>query len=494
MAMQIDPLSQAMLNGYDQILEKDPKDYVTLFQRAAQYFNLSEYDKSFNDIVKALQNTPSKDKEMHVRELSLLADVSIELKDYNRALEATERVLSINPSDYANTYKKGNILLYLDRPEEAYKTFSSLQRLKSRSQEAYFGMAQANIKMGKTSEVESLLTEAANADPSNYITYCRVGDLYKEMGENERAATNYIVGHSLSNGDDRALESLVKLASKDFNAVNSALDYSISKTTSPAPLLLMKSVLSNRSGRYAEARASLMKLLENRDARQGGVYRLMALTDMALDNQGEALENINKAILENPTVENYTTKGEILYRQNKPAAALIELDKALQTAPGYEEAQMISAKCRIALDQPEKSKELLSEVIMTNPENIEALLLRGYLFENKLGDSKSAVNDYIRAGNVEGTDMPVLAYRAIAKAKSGKKIDADAIISTLSADKLSAEDYYYIAMYYAQTGDLEKGIENLNKSLSLGYQNKYNIVSNKDGYTNISTIRYLQGK
>ena len=45
--------------------------------------------------------------------------------------------------------KKGNVALYLNRPEDAYESFAAMQRLKSRSQEAFFGMARADIMMDK---------------------------------------------------------------------------------------------------------------------------------------------------------------------------------------------------------------------------------------------------------------------------------------------------------------------------------------------------------
>lgn len=491
-ARQIDPLAQAMLDGYDQILKEDPKDYITLYQRGAQYYNLSRYEDAFNDIVKALQHTPTKDKEMHIRELSLLSDISIELKEYDRALEATNRLLTLDPNNYPEIYKKGNILLYLEKPEEAYRTFSTLQRLKSRSQEAFFGMAQANIKMGKMDEAEKLLTEAENADPSNYITYCRVGDLYNEMGQTERAATNYIMGYTLSNGDTRPLESLVNLANKDFAGVNKALEYAISKTSNKAPLLLVQSVLSNSSGRYNEASVSLKGLLATKEGRTEGIYRLAALNDMALNNLDDALDHIDKSIADMPSAQNYTIKGEILNRQNKPAAAMIEIQKALSMDASDEEALMTGAKCRLALDQPDKAVSYLSDVIMVNPENIEALLLRGFINENVLKNSQQAVIDYTRAGNSEADKFPDIVYKALGKAKSGKKLDGDDIVKkAMESSVLTNDELYYAAIYYSQTGDLEKGKELLDKAISGGYQNKYNIYNNATGLTNISTVRHL---
>ncbi|MDE5772831.1 MAG: hypothetical protein K2H86_00050, partial [Muribaculaceae bacterium] len=144
-AQQINPITKAMLNGYDEILKENPKDYQTLYERAAQLYRLSFYDQALNDVTKAIEYTPAKEKVYKVQELSLLTDIAIEMHNYDVALRAVNEALEIDPDSYANIYKKGNVCLLLNKPEDAYRAFSSMQRLKTRSQEAYFGMAQACI-------------------------------------------------------------------------------------------------------------------------------------------------------------------------------------------------------------------------------------------------------------------------------------------------------------------------------------------------------------
>ncbi|MDE6217658.1 MAG: hypothetical protein K2F64_01505, partial [Muribaculaceae bacterium] len=129
-SQQIDPLTKAMLSGYDELLKENPKDYQTYYERAAQYYQLSLYDRAFNDIAKALEFTPAKEAAMVAQEYSLLSDIAVAAKDYQKALTAIERALAISPDSYADLYRKGNVLLYLNQPQEAYNTFKSMQRLK----------------------------------------------------------------------------------------------------------------------------------------------------------------------------------------------------------------------------------------------------------------------------------------------------------------------------------------------------------------------------
>ncbi len=131
-AQQINPITRAMLNGYNEILKENPKDYNTLYERAAQYYSISQYDNALNDLTKALEFTPVKDKDLRLRELTLLADAATETSNYELALKAINDALQIQPDNYANLYKKGNILLYLNQPQDAYRVFASMQSLKSR--------------------------------------------------------------------------------------------------------------------------------------------------------------------------------------------------------------------------------------------------------------------------------------------------------------------------------------------------------------------------
>ena len=81
-AQQINPITRAMLNGYTEILKSNPKDYQTLYERAAQYYQISQYDNALNDLTKAIEYTPAKDKDMRLSEFSLLADAAVGSRCY----------------------------------------------------------------------------------------------------------------------------------------------------------------------------------------------------------------------------------------------------------------------------------------------------------------------------------------------------------------------------------------------------------------------------
>lgn len=492
-AQQIDPLAKAMLDSYNEILSESPKDYQTLYQRAAQYYRLGQYEDAYNDITKAVQYTPEKETEMARQEFSLMADIALEVKDYDKALMAVDKALQIDPESYADIYKKGNVCLYLNRPQDAYNAFKSLQRLKSRSQEAYFGMAKASIMMDNYQEARALLDEARNADPSNFITYCRIGDLYRDMSEDENAATNYIMAFSLARNPQRPLQSLISLGYDDFNSVCRALDYALSKTSNKAPLYLLKGNIAYHTGNFQEADNAISSLLAMPEGRDPSVYALMANIDIALDRQDEAVVNIDKALQDKNNPAYCVIRANALLNGGQAAASLIEARRALESAPTDTDALFAAAKAAYALGDKANALEYLGDVVMNDPEAMEPLLFRAALYSES-GDEKAAAADYARIASMESLNFPDATYRAIAKAKTGKAIDANSIIEKALKSDSGRDAQFYIALYHAQTGNKELASEALHKAISMGYANRFELDSNTTPGLSIAPIRAQSAK
>ncbi len=495
---QISPLTKAMLRGYEKILNENPKDYNTLYQRATQYYNLSMYDDALVDIVKALDYTPEKEKSLRIDEYSMLSDIYIQTKEYDKALQAINNALALSPNDYPLLYKKGNAELYLDKPEEAYRTYAAMQRLKSRSQEAFFGMARADIMMGKKDDARELITQAQNADPSNYLTYCRVGELYEDMGEDENAAASYLNAFSLAdNNSSRPLESLILLAKKNYNAVETAIQYAISRTDNTDALYFLQASIAFNSGNYNQAYNGFKKLLESREGQIASVYANMALCCKALNKMGEASTNADLAVLKDNTVFTQNVKAEVELAAGNPHTALLAATKALHADANSVESLTNSALANMALDDAKAALQNLNEAAMTDPSNLYARMLRAYVNFNMLNDAKEAILDYTRIGNtLDPETFDDTVYQALAQCLAGKKLDADETMKRALREKTdkTKDDYYMAAVYYAQTGDLKQGKDMIDKALSLGYQNLYNLYTNTTANLNIAPIRHLLTK
>jgi predicted Zn-dependent protease len=490
-AQQINPITQAVLNGYNDVLAETPNDYITLYQRGAQYYSLSMYDNALTDLQKAVQNTPAKDKDMLMQEYSLLSDVCCELKNYDKALVSVNNALEISPESYANLYRKGNILLYMNNPEEAYRVFATMQRLKSRSQEAFFGMAKASIMMGKSEDADKLIKEAEMADPSNYITYCRIGDLYQDLGDNGKAAANYLSAFGLADDSSRPIDSLIKLAEKDYPSVGSSLDYALTKTKNTIPLNFLKGNIAYRTGNYAAAYTAFNELLATPQARDESIYCAQARTALALNRLDDAYQAATNAVSLSKDSETLLVRSAVELARETPAAALLSATEAYKLDANSNEALIAVALANVALGDAKSAVEALNEVIMNDATNPYPLMLRAYINANSLNNDKSSVADYTRVIRIDDSSIAGTTYKALAQARTGKKLDADSTITKMLASNPDKEAYYYAAVYYAQTGDLEKGYSMAEKARDGGYQNIYNFITDKTPGLSLAPIRHL---
>ena len=474
-AQQINPLTRAVINSYTEMISQNPRDYMSYFQRGSEYFNLGEYAKAEEDLLNAIKYTPAKETADLDKEYTLLSDIYIQLGNNDKALEILQTALSVEPNSYVNRYKLGNLFLALDRPEDAYKTFQALQSLKSRSQEAYFGMGQAAAKLGKTQEVEDLIDQIRNSDQNSYLTYLRMGILQEALGRNERAATDYIKAYTMTDNSSNPIEAIVNLANKDYKAVANALDNAISLAPRSANMRFIKASLANVHGDFEAAIRECKELLKLEDGNSAFVYDLLAQSELFSGDITSATIDINKAAEMDPDDLDVLQTRMMILMTTDPATAASVADKALSINNSNPYVLMSAAKAYYMAKNAQKALDALNTAIMTDPTNVEAVVLRGEVNANLLKNADQATADYNRAGNIDAQNPYDLICKAIAKAKAGKVMDAESIIADLLKNNPDADTTYLIAAYYAQTGNLDKAKQLADEAMSKGYNNIFNI-------------------
>lgn len=491
-AQKINPITQAMLDGYKQILDANPDDYFTLYQRAQQYYQLSYYDLALTDAKKAIANTPKKEKEMLASEWQLCANIYLQQKDYDLALDAVNNALELMPDSYSLIYLKGNVYLHLQNPEEAKKCFAAMQRMKSRSQEAYFGLAKVAILQNDFAQARSLMSEAENCDPSSYITYCRLGDLCVDMQEYEKAAVHYLSAFGLSTGQERPINSLFAVAKTDYDQTINAIDFAISKTTNVVPMYFLKGNIALTEKHYTDAYDAFRHLLDESSEYDSSICANMAMICFALNQQEEALKYANKALIADPSAQNNVIKSNVELALGNANNALIYANNALAKDANNSEALIAAAKAKIILDQYEAAIENLNEAVINDASDPLPLMLRAYIYNTFMNDSKQAMADYLRASRVETEIFPSVAYKALALTLAGKKLDGDQIVeNALTKAGENAEANFYVAIYYSQSGALERAKTALDKALELGFENQYLLHNDNTANLNIAPIRHL---
>lgn len=492
---EINPLTQAMLDGYAEILSKSPDDYFTLYQRGAQYYHLSMYDLALNDINRAIKLTPEKEKEMLAIEYQLQADINIQLGEFDSALTAVENGLNNDPQSYSLIYQKGNICLHLNKIEEAQKCFTIMQRMQSRSQEAFFGLAKVAIALGENKEVFRLMDEAEKADPTNYLTYCRLGDLCKDMKDYDKAAAYYLSAFGLIDRQDRPMVSLFDLAKNHYLSVSGAINFAISKSENKLPLFFLKGNIALQNGHLEDAYTAFEKLVEMNDGQTAEVYSSLAECCHYLGNQQEAIQAISKAVTLFPNSRNFSLKSKIERAMGLKDNALSDALSAVSIDSNDINSKIQLALAYLDIENSSGALEQLNLILDNNPDNIDALMIRGYINNFRIPNSTAAVADYMRVARINAKESKYIAYKGLAQTLSGKKLDGDETIAELlSGAENNPDIYYFASVYYSQTGDLEKAVEMLAKAEQSGYENDFNIWDNKDANLNVEPIRYLMNQ
>lgn len=152
---------------------------------------------------------------------------------------------------------------------------------------------------------------------------------------------------------------------------------------------------------------------------------------------------------------------------------------------------MAKAKAQIALKDGNGAAETLNEAIMMRPDNQEALLLRAYTNQELIKNTRAAIADFNRIILEDDSTFPAITYKALAQTKTGKKMDGDANIEAALNGSPSKDDYYWAAVYFSQSGNLEKAKDMLEKATFNGYQNQYKIKTDNTPWLNIGPIRHL---
>lgn len=474
-AKEINPLTKAMLDGYATLLEQDPNDYLTLYERASQYYRLDDYDKALSDVKRAISCTPAKDKAQLTSEYSLLTDIYTQLGQYAEALMSVDQALALSPDSYSLLYMKGNICLHLSQPDAAGNAFRAMQRVNPRSPEAIFGLARVAAMQGKKDQAIQYLTDAEKMDPSNYLTYCRIGDVHRELGMPQNAAADYLSAFSLTNNSDRPLSSLISLSKENYEAVDQAIDYALAHTPNVVPLYFLQGSAAMESGHYDDAYNAYRQLIANiSDSDATDLATTMATVCLHRGNIDEADIYASKAIINNPDINANLIKAAIEQARGNYPSAKLYADAALRLDRSSSEALKRAALAAFRSGNNDEALMMLNEAVMNDASDVDAILFRGYLQANALGNKSAALNDFTRAAMLPAKSEDELVRKAIAQLKAGMSIDASATIAPVNVmAESNGKAAYLMALYNLAADNEAEAKRMLKKAADLGFEDRY---------------------
>lgn len=210
------PITQAVLQVYEEELQANPKDYNIYLSRADEYYRHGEYIRALPDVDKAIEYAPSSESDVLLRAYILRAGIYNETKRPEKALPDLEKACELAPDSFSAIYQKANTEYTLGKYEEAKTDFMRLQRINNRAPESYIGLARIAVKQNNLGIANEMLAQAVNLDPNNAETYVRRASVRRQMGDHNGAVDDLILALSNDSKNNRAMTELLEYGNTNY--------------------------------------------------------------------------------------------------------------------------------------------------------------------------------------------------------------------------------------------------------------------------------------
>lgn len=366
--------------------------------------------------------------------LRLRALIKMNTGDLDGALADINDDLAIDAHERNNLQLDGDILIKLGRTEDAVSAYKRILTNDPGNRSALISLGYASRTLGLDKNAEMYFLRLAKAEPSLYVPYLALGDLYTSRRDFTKAQVAYSKGYALAprkalilaGGMNAAIEAHnLSLAGTWLSRVTSAMQQD------PQILREKERYLSFR-GQYQESaevgRMAIKALPRDRDVVVYLGYDLLRLAQYdELLNLTEKYLNVFPDEPDIPLLEGYVHK-----HQGLPKQARYDFSEALKRDPNVVTAYVNRGYMLNDLHQSQAAAEDFDAALKREPNNGEAHLGLAYasldlhkpqaalrhaeLAEHTLGDSRDI--HLIRATAYGREDMLTKAaneYRAALK-------------------------------------------------------------------------------
>ncbi|MBC8746055.1 tetratricopeptide (TPR) repeat protein [Paraburkholderia sp. WC7.3g] len=118
-----------------------------------------------------------------VRDNTPEIDASIAQKNWQAALTQLDSRVAANPRDAQAKFKRANVLVHLNRDDEAIAAFTELTQLYPELPEPYNNLATLFARQGRLTEARAALEMATKVNPNYALAFENLGDLYLRLAD-----------------------------------------------------------------------------------------------------------------------------------------------------------------------------------------------------------------------------------------------------------------------------------------------------------------------
>jgi len=418
--------------------------------------------------------------------LRLRAQIKMYAGDTTGALQDVHDALALNANDPNALQLSGDLLVKMDRPQEAVEIYKKILTIDTDNELALTSLGSVERKLGQDKEAEKYLLRLASVHPKYYASYIALGDLYASRHDYDKAEANYCKAHNL------APKNTLVIAG-GMNAAIEAHKYTLAGEwlALASPQMQQDSFVLRETERYYSwtkdyhksadiGRQLLQRHVEDRDVVVYLGYDLLHLEqydellqltthyenvlpkepDLPLlagyvyKHNGDdvhAQEEFTKSIERGPNVATaYVNRGYVLHDQRKGAEAEADFNAALRIDPNNGEAHLGMAYADLDLHHARAALEQVKLAEKAMGDSVSIRLIRGTAYGSE-GLLKREVAEYRIAAQRDPANAKI--HVAIASALYVLREFQEAINELQQSDKLSPGDgtvYADMARCYAQ--------------------------------------------
>lgn len=209
--------------------------------------NLIEAKYLFEKVIKV------DSKNEHINQL--LGIISVQNKEYQKAIEYFGKVIKVNAFNALNYVNRGNAYLEINDLENAEINYIRALKLDPNYAEAYCYLAVLQAKKMLFDEAIDNLKKSININPKNFMAYYNLGNIYAQIKNYEQAQKEYFVAIQINPDYAQVYSSLANIYQK-IAKNKLALKYyniAISKNQKNPEIFYNKGNLCEKLENYEEA-------------------------------------------------------------------------------------------------------------------------------------------------------------------------------------------------------------------------------------------------
>ncbi len=486
-----DAMVQAVMGAYAAQIEANPQDYNAYYSRARDYFQYGEYEKSLSDLNNAIKYFPETEKADLSQAYTLRGMILQEQGNKEQAFADFNKAVELDATSRFSLLARAHLLYEMGDYESAKTDYNIILRRDVRCQEAYLGLARIAYRNNNMGMCEEYLMKGQNSNPSNLQFYLERAELYKAMGEYDKAADDYV--YAIVYGrDEMVVLTLIDFSHEAYDAVVNALSKAINDYKENGYFYYIRARVHEENYRYSASISDWNALVEGSNLNHHAVYHHRAYCYMRLGQFEYAFNDINHAIdMKSDQVAYYIMRSRLYRLMGDFDNAAADLSMAATFDPTHIEVMKQWAMMATEQGKYEEALAIYDEAILYYADDLMLYMLRADV-NSKMSRNEAAEANYQIIVNFPVENAVMETWYGFALAKLGNTADAEAWIESMinpNNGVVRPEDYYYAACLYAMTGNQTMAYNRLEEALKRGYGDYYNLYFEYDLPITLAPLR-----